>query len=123
MHANEQKGRLPERLDEVLKLDVAPQVFVNPRSSTSLPTGLQGAALARWVNESSDYVYLGAGLNHRTATPETVIAHEKPDGLEDGLNLLYGDGHVEFQNMDAAIEQIQKAQARPRGKAGPGQGI
>jgi prepilin-type processing-associated H-X9-DG protein len=78
-----------------------------------MPPGLEGDALKRWVNESSDYVYAGKGLTYR-ATQETVVAYEKPEGLEDGINFLYADGHVEWQSMPAAMELIEKAKGRAR---------
>jgi prepilin-type processing-associated H-X9-DG protein len=65
------------------------------------------------VNESSDYVYVGKGLTYR-ATADTVIAYEKPEGLTDGVNFLYADGHVDFQHMSQAMVLIEKVQRQAR---------
>jgi prepilin-type processing-associated H-X9-DG protein len=113
IYANEHKGKFPDEISQTLDEDITAAVFVNPRSNTSLPPGLQGDALKRWVNESSDYVYVGKGLTYQ-AGADTVIAYEKPEGLQDGVNFLYADGHVEFQIMPVAMDLIEKAKGRAR---------
>jgi prepilin-type processing-associated H-X9-DG protein len=65
------------------------------------------------VNESSDYGYVGKGLTYQ-AGADTVVAYVKPEGLQDGLNFLYADGHVEWQVMPVAMELIEKAKGRAR---------
>jgi prepilin-type processing-associated H-X9-DG protein len=116
LYANAHKGKLPDELSQTLEFDLSPQVFVNPRTSTSLPGGLEGEAVKRWVNESSDYVYAGKGMKLTTVrdAADTVLAFEKPEGLSDGLNFLYVDGHVDFQPMPQAMQLIQKAQRHAR---------
>lgn len=113
IYANEHKGKFPDELSQTMEADIQANVFLNPRTKTSMPPGLDGDALKRWVNESSDYVYVGKGLTYQ-ATADTVIAYEKPDGLQDGVNFLYADGHVDFQSMPAAMELIEKAKGRAR---------
>jgi prepilin-type processing-associated H-X9-DG protein len=113
IYANEHKGKFPDEAGQALDEDIRAEVFVNPRTSTSVPAGLQGDALKRWVNESSDYVYVGKGLTYQ-AGADTVVAYEKPEGLQDGLNFLYADGHVEWQVMPVAMELIEKAKGRAR---------
>jgi prepilin-type processing-associated H-X9-DG protein len=116
LYSNEQKdASLPATLGEMVsKEDLTADVFVNPRrGSAGPPPGLAGPQMAAWVEEHSDYVWLGKGKKN-TATADTVIAYEKFDGLTDGINILYGDGHVEFQMMAAAHQQIDNAgQANP----------
>ncbi len=120
MYANEHKGRFPDDLagamgDNLLTV----HVFVNPRTKTAVPRGLEGDALKKWVNESSDYVFLGKGKDYRVGA-EVPIAHEKPQGLADGLNILYGDGHVEFLMMPQATQVLEKArQGGPDREANP----
>jgi prepilin-type processing-associated H-X9-DG protein len=65
------------------------------------------------VKEHSDYVWLGTGKTAAVA-PDTIIAYEKPDGLSDGLNFLFGDFHVEFYRMPEAMEMIEKSKAAPK---------
>ena len=111
LFSNENKGKYPDDLGELLKSqDVGMEVFVSPRTETALPgnrVGMDAAAQAAWVNENSDYVYLGKGMT-QGVNPETVVAYENSDRVEDGINLLFGDGHVEFLNMDFALDTINR---------------
>ncbi len=111
MYSNEQKdGSLPPSLGVMItKEDLGPDVFVNPRrNSPAPPPGLAGDERAKWVDEHSDYVWLGKGKKN-SAAADDILAYEKFEGLSEGINILYGDGHVEFQLMDAARDQINKA--------------
>jgi len=54
-----------------------------------------------WVNENSDYVYVGADKTSRSPA-NAVVAHEKLDENPEGVNILYADGHVEFVTIDEA---------------------
>lgn len=107
MYANDHKGRFPPDLGVVMtEQDMAPEIFINPRSGTqSPPRNLAIAARAAWVKENSDYAYLGAGLKIN-ANADVVVAYEKMDGLHDGINILFADGHVEFVEMSRAIDMI-----------------
>ena len=52
------------------------------------------------------YLYNGRGLSTGTATDQTVVAYEPLTNHEnDGGNVLFGDGHVEFFNR-AALQKI-----------------
>ena len=111
MYSNEQKdGSLPPSLGVmVTKEDLTANVFVDPRrNSPSPPPGLAGDQLAQWVDEHSDYVWVGKGKKN-TAAADQILAYENPQGLKDGINILYGDGHVEFQIMAIARQQIENA--------------
>ena len=61
-----------------------------------------------WINANSDYAWLGKGLNDSVAA-DTLLAYEKPAGLEDGINILYADGHVDFVVMPDAMKQLAAA--------------
>ena len=55
------------------------------------------------MNEHADYVYLGKGRKVDQVKAEEPLAHEKFDvNGGQGINILYGDGHVEFLNMEDA---------------------
>jgi len=72
---------------------------------------------ANWVNASSSYIYVGQGINFN-APADTVVLYEKSDDHdEDGLNFLYGDGHVEWQAMEVAQQLIKTAGQKPAGAA------
>jgi prepilin-type processing-associated H-X9-DG protein len=57
---------------------------------------------------NTDYVYLGVGIT--PSHPATVIlAHELiHDPAQEGINILYNDGHVEWHAMPSALQEIAK---------------
>jgi hypothetical protein len=113
MHANENKGRFPDDIADLLKQDLPADAFSNPRGNASTPpAGASPEELAQWVRESSDYVYLGKGKNYRTPA-DFVLAYEKPDGLQDGINVAFVDGRVVFVKMDQATKLIQAGRGSP----------
>ena len=107
LYANGLKSRaLPPDLGTLLKEQgLRPDVLLNPRMGTAVPLTVKNAPKAeqaRWVNEHSDYLWLGAGLTS-SDNASTIVAAEKADGLSVGVNILYLDGHVEFWAMPNAI--------------------
>ena len=71
------------------------------------PKNLTPADLAKWVDAHSDYVYVAAGATSSAGADE-IMLYEKPgDHGKDGMNILFGDGHVEFVLMGKAVAMIQ----------------
>src|SRR5205823_6522581 len=95
--------------------DITPEVFLCPSRDHTLPPEVATMTpdqKATWVNEHSDYVYLGKGQTS-SAPADRIIVYEKPDAHSgDGMNMLYGDGHVEFQMMNAANRLIDMQEKR-----------
>jgi type II secretory pathway pseudopilin PulG len=114
MYANEHKGRLPDDLAGTREFIENPHVYANPRSGVPLPPDVQGDDLNTWINESSGYVYVASGKSIRDRA-DVVVAHERPDGLSDGLGIVFLDGHVEFQNMPQAMQTIEAARGAGAG--------
>jgi prepilin-type processing-associated H-X9-DG protein len=119
IYSNNQKDNaFPKDFAVMLKeTDLTIDIFVNPRSNTTVPQGLTKEQQQQWVRENSDYVWNGAGMKASKAGPDDPIAWEKPQGMKNGINILYGDGHVQFEFMPTAMEIIQKAE---RAKRPPG---
>ena len=116
LYANENKGNYPPNLGILVKTeDLVPVVFICPSGNTKFPGGnMPVDDQVKWVNENSDYVYLGAGMN-ATAGAEVIVAYEKPDAhAGQGMSILYGDGHAEFVQMPAAMQMIQEQQAKKK---------
>ena len=51
MYANENKGQFPDDIADLLKQDLTPEVFVNPRNvrASRRRRALEGEQLAQWV--------------------------------------------------------------------------
>jgi len=108
LYANENKGNYPKTMGELLLTqDITIEVFVNPQSKTRAPREKPKDEQALWVSKDSDYEYLGAGKNNQ-AGPEVILAHEKFRPNVRGVNMLYGDGHVEFTNTINAQQMLAK---------------
>jgi prepilin-type processing-associated H-X9-DG protein len=120
MYANEHKGNFPPDLGAVAgSQDIPASSFVQPGTGKVPPADLTGDALAAWVNENTDYVYVGAGKNFR-AGPEEVVAFEKFDETQGAqVNILFADGHVEAVPPEVAKEKVGDAAG---GGAAPGDG-
>ena len=70
---------------------------------------LDDPKVAAWIDEHASYVYLG-GTKTANIRPDDIFAYEKL-GLHDdeGINICFGDGHVEFVNLDEAVKLLKKA--------------
>jgi prepilin-type processing-associated H-X9-DG protein len=109
LYTNEHRGAYPPDLGTLLATeDLTAAVFCCPSTNTQVPPNLAPAEAVQWANANSDYIYLGGALK-AAPPPDTVIAYEKDaDHGGDGMNLLFADGHVEFDLLQAAHQQIAR---------------
>lgn len=102
---DDRNGNYPANFGDLLDQEIALEIFISPRTGHENPlrtTTMTADEMKSWINEGkSDYVYLGKGKNN-AVDAEVVVAYEKPEGLADGINVLFGDGHVEFISTDDA---------------------
>jgi prepilin-type processing-associated H-X9-DG protein len=109
MYANENKNKYPPDLATMYKRqDLTPSVFINPRTETTPPPPGTPEEMAAWVQEHSDYVWIG-GDKTAASPPEQVLAYEKLEENPEGVNVLFADGHVEFMPIPVAREAIDKS--------------
>jgi prepilin-type processing-associated H-X9-DG protein len=116
LYANENKGAFPGSFGEMLLTqDIAADAFLNPQSKTKPPAGKNAEEMAVWVNQNSDYVYLGAGRRSNVGA-DVLLAHEKILPDTQYVNILYGDGHVEFVHVSEARRQIDQQAKKKAGQ-------
>lgn len=112
MSANENRGQFPAKLSDLIKTqDITFQPFVCPSGITEIPPVVVAGgkdAIAAWVETNSDYVYMGTGKAARMG-PDEILVYEKPGHHgSDGINILFGDGHVDFVSMNRAAQMIEQ---------------
>jgi hypothetical protein len=101
MYANDHKGEYPPDLGTLVTSGpLAIDLFVCPLTKNQIPPEIRNAPKAQqatWVNEHSDYIYHGKGLNTRKAAAMTPVISEREGAATTvGENIGFGDGHVEW---------------------------
>jgi len=140
LYAVDHRFALPDTLEPILATqDITPPVFICPGSSdkpapdppmtpqTSPQAFAAAQAHAMMQPGHCSYVYLGKGLsfNERAdnyANARTVILYEAIDHHnDDGMNVLWGDGHVTFVGAEEAVALLREIQSgKDRGDRGTG---
>lgn len=114
LYTNENRGEYPPKLEDLLLTqDINSLVFVCPSTNDTAAPGATGPAQAPNLSTGGhlSYVYVGAGLTNSTSA-ETIILYEPMTNHGgDGMNVLYGDGHVEFQTQAEAARLITELNA------------
>ncbi|MBC8109414.1 MAG: hypothetical protein H7Z14_22715 [Anaerolineae bacterium] len=116
LYANDNKGSYPDDLGTLLLTqDITIDVFLCPSSDNSLPPEFEKMTpqqMAAWVNENSNYIYGGKGLNNSSPAEKILVIEKVDDHDSDGINCLFGDGHVEFVQQGepnwAQVEELMK---------------
>jgi prepilin-type processing-associated H-X9-DG protein len=113
LYANDHQSNLPPDLGTLAKEeDIIAEVFICPDSNTKVPANLPFEQLVPWVNANSDYVYLGAGMQWRN-DPQIILACEKETNHGGkGMNVLFGDGRVQWMSIESADRLITQQQAQ-----------
>jgi prepilin-type processing-associated H-X9-DG protein len=115
LFANENGGRLPNDVDEFLTEDIVTGVFVCPATNDTpgapAPTTQATAANVKARGHCS-YVYVGKGWRADKATADVVLAYEPLSNHGGaGMNVLYGDGHVDWLGASEANKLLAELSA------------
>ena len=109
LYQHDHGGVYPASFQTILATEkVTPAVFVCP-SSNDEPAE-PGMSLS--TPHRCSYVYCGAGLTDKTVKADTVVAYEPPANHDDqGMNVLYGDGHAEWVGGKSGADLFKKLKA------------
>ena len=117
LYANENKGKYPPDLGTLIKTeDITVDAFTCPSSDNNVPAEVKSGSKdvqATWANANSSYIYVGQGMNFNAPADSVLLYEKNDDHDEDGMNFLYGDGHVEWQAMEVAQQLIKNAGQKP----------
>lgn len=123
-YAKSHGGQFPPTMEALAaESDLSPAVFNCPSSNDS-PAEVEKASdwlVAFRPNEHHlSYVYVAGGLNASTVKPTSVLAYENlQDHLNAGMNVLYGDYHVEWVDK-AEADRIIAEHPSPNPTTRPG---
>ena len=118
LHAQENGGRYPDRPERLLfSPDMNAEIFVCPSSDHVPATGPTTRAVHDAVASGGhfSYVYVAKEMSAPQAGPSHVLAYEPRDNHDaerPGINVLFGDGHVEYVTEPQASQLIQKLRKR-----------
>jgi prepilin-type processing-associated H-X9-DG protein len=108
-------NRYPPTLDEVLvDGDITSEVFCCPSGNDERAIGPTTQALLQDFHKPghNSYVYVAGNQSDRTSTDTYVLAYEQPGNhANKGMNVLYGDGHVDWVPQAEATRVIAELQA------------
>jgi prepilin-type processing-associated H-X9-DG protein len=112
MYQNDHNQNYPNSLPELLEEQITPGAFVCPSSNDTASTGATTQAIAAdWAKPGHlSYIYLGKGLNDKTAMADTVVLYEPMSNhAGEGMNVLFGDGHTDWVNATVGAKIIAAA--------------
>ncbi|MGB7158599.1 MAG: DUF3352 domain-containing protein [Tepidisphaeraceae bacterium] len=112
LFSNENRGKYPATLGELLKTqEITVDVFTCPSTSLTVPANLRAGgveARAAWVDEHASYAYAGAGKTNAAGAGEIVLYEHLHNHGNDGINILFGDGRVEFVSRIGALKMLKE---------------
>jgi prepilin-type processing-associated H-X9-DG protein len=97
IYANENAGKFPPNMQVLIDAgDVTPRQFVNPRAGSP--------------DAKDHYIYIPG---HTESSPsDLVVIYENPAYVDEGLNIGFADGHVEFVRGEASLEKVRDTYTR-----------
>lgn len=124
-YAKTHGGKFPPDLQTLARdSDLTSVAFVCP-SSSDIPANINKpsdwAEAFKPDSHELSYVYVAGGLGPSDVNDQSVLAYENPHNhLDEGMNILFGDFHVEWFPTKAAAEIIA---AHPPGRAATTQDV
>jgi prepilin-type processing-associated H-X9-DG protein len=92
MSAQDNGGRFPKSLDDLTQYKVDSKILTSPRK----PKDFGGPS----------YVYITGQTTSTPTLPRDILVYENPEFCDDGVNVLFGDGHVEFNKPEQFREHL-----------------
>jgi hypothetical protein len=118
LYTNDNHGQYPDTFERLLANEdyITSADFVCPETNDTPAQGATTQAVADGLNGGGhlSYIFVGSGLSAATATANTVVAYEPLSNHKAGkagMNVLFGDRHVEFIEAGRAKAIIAKTAA------------
>jgi len=123
LYCNDNAGNYPPDLSTLLMNEqLSPWCFVcdssDDRAIEDTATTRQAADSLRLPGHCS-YIYLGKGLREPVPASQAILIEPPRNHAGDGMNVLFGDGHVEWVDRQRAAEIFDRyCKAAASGRAG-----
>ena len=115
LYASSHHGRYPPDLPTLfVDQDLTPAVFNCPSSNDQPAVGPTTQAVAADLSKPghASYIYVGKGLTDQTATADVVVLYEPlTNHAKSGMNVLFGDGHVDWYTATQAQPILRQVAA------------
>lgn len=100
LYANQNAGAMPDSFATILRTqDLTPKVLICPSDDARAAADV---ASFRGDERDCSYVYVGDGVPNAAIGNSDIVAFDRPDThAPDGINALFGDGHVEYLDFAA----------------------
>jgi prepilin-type processing-associated H-X9-DG protein len=122
LYANNNNGKYPAKLGALIESGFAlPSVFVCPHTTDTPATGetLQAQASNLEAGGHLSYVYLGQNFDNSTPDDAVVVYEKLGNHGNQGTNVLFKDGHVEWYDATATatlMSELNAGRNPPQGK-------
>jgi prepilin-type processing-associated H-X9-DG protein len=105
LYANDHHGQYPPSLEDLLlKGDITSEVFVCPESDDQMATGPTTQAIAANLSARGHESYICIPNLNSSVSADTILLYEPLTNHSNaGMNVLFGDGHVEFIPSPSAV--------------------
>jgi hypothetical protein len=126
-YGKDHKNQLPPDLGALAtSAGIGPEHFVCPSATGDLvlPPNLKSRSpqeQAAWVNANAMYVYAVPAKSLDQIGATDILLYEDPlnhigrnEGLSTGMNIVFGDAHVERHSMEDANRILKRAGIEPR---------
>jgi prepilin-type processing-associated H-X9-DG protein len=113
-YASNNNGKYPAKLGALIESgSVMPNVFVCPHTSDTPATGATAKAQASNLEAGGHFSYVYLGQNFDSTTPDdAVVIYEKLGNHgNQGTNVLFKDGHVEWYDATATATLMSELNA------------
>jgi prepilin-type processing-associated H-X9-DG protein len=113
LYANDHGGRLPDTLGQLflhLKGDLTAEVLVCPAGNAEKAPGATEHEQAAHLHDFRycSYVYHGRGLTMPLPADRPIMAEPLVNHDDEGMNILFGDGRVEWMTPAAALKVMEQ---------------
>ncbi len=82
---------------------------------SAMPGDMTLQEMARWADANTPYIYVYPNEGSNASSDAIIMYEPLENHAGDGMNILWGDGHVSFETDDQAFRILRKQGLDPHG--------